>query len=217
MVNGSAHGNMPIWFLFSYFFVKIGYALQITKIKSLHPYVPMIICIIVPFGLHFLTFRYPYYFANIFLGAFGYYAGALYKRYIGNRLVGFVSVLIYCGIFLFDECTLDIRTNTLYSGQYLTWSIWSLSGCIFFLTVLRNLKILAIVLENLGLAWMGSISMSVLVFHWPILLFADFVNKSYLSISTDYALTYYLCIVAMFTIPIHYIIKNTRIKYIIGL
>lgn len=220
MLNGAAHGNMPVWFLLSYFFVKLLFTYQqcrpINKTSVL--YLP-IVCLSIPFLLHFCNFRYPYYLANIFLGLYGFYIGYIYKLVSINakrEYIFIVSCILYIGTYLLFKPSLDIRTNTLYSGYYLLWAIWSVSGCVFFYYVMRNLKWFSSLLQIIGLAKVGEMSMSILVIHWPILLIGDYIRKVFLSVPNEYFLFYYVGIVLLFIPPVHYLIKHSKLKFLIG-
>lgn len=216
VLNGSAHGNMPIWFLLSYFFVRLFFAFQQRYFAKVTPYLFLVIGIIVPFMLHFLPFRYPYYLANIWLGVFGYYAGYIYKRNANcATIIGLVSAILYFGIFIFCKSSLDIRTNHLYSGYYLLWGLWSISGCIFYISVIKKSRYLLRFLNKVGLSWFGKASMSILVLHWPILLIANIIDH-YISIPESYKLVYYFGVMIVTFPPIYYVVKNSKWKFLIG-
>lgn len=210
---------MPIWFLFSYFIVRIGFTFQQSCIRNISPLWLALISLTIPFLLHFCIFRYPYYFANIGLGLFGYCAGYIYKQYVSKyeNLVGTFSALLYWGIFIFCPSTVDIRMNKLYSGYYLLWAIWSIAGCAFYLYAFSKVRMQNCILSCLKFDKIGQISMSFLVLHWPILILADFVGHYCLDIPKNCYLLYYLLSIVLFTMPLHYCIKKTKLKFIIGL
>lgn len=219
VVNGSAHGNMPIWFLFSYFFVRIGFAFQQTYLRQVSLIWFALFCLIIPFVLHFCTFRYPYYFANVALGLFGYYAGYVYNLNAdkGENLIAVISALLYVDIFVFCESLVDIRTNTLYEGFYLLWALWSISGCIFFYFLFKKVKFLREIFCRLGIASIGQMSMSILILPWPLLIIADFIRYYCLDIPKNYYLIYYLLVIVIFTVPLHFYLKKSKLKFLIGL
>ena len=103
-INGSPHGNMPIWFLFSYFVVRVFFGCQSTFFKQISIWGILLACVLIPYLLHFCPFRYPYYFANIFIGLFGYYIGCIYKKHAEkyiNVIVPISAFFVYRNI-----CTL---------------------------------------------------------------------------------------------------------------
>lgn len=221
LINGSAHGNMPIWFLLSYFFVKIVFSFQQCR-KPLNRmpirYIP-ILCLLIPFILHFCFFRYPYYLANIFLGLYGYYIGFIFKTFSKSKenYIGIISAILYIGIYLLCKPSLDIRTNTLYSGYYLLWALWAVSGCLFFYYFIKKLRWICTFLQIIGIAKAGELSMSILIIHWPILLIGDYIRKVFLSIPESFLPIYYIGIVLFFVPLIHYILKHSKLKFLIGL
>ena len=218
-INGSPHGNMPIWFLFSYFVVRVFFGCQSTFFKQISIWGILLACVLIPYLLHFCPFRYPYYFANIFIGLFGYYIGCIYKKHAEKyiNVIVPISAFLYIGIFVLCYSVVDIRTNTLYSGYYLLWIMWSISGCIFFYYVFNKIRFLGYLFTKLGVARIGELSMTILVLHWPALILADFVKYHYLYIPENYGMIYYLAIVLFVSIVLHKYLKQTKLKFLIGL
>lgn len=218
-INGSPHGNMPIWFLFSYFVVRVFFGCQRTFFKQISFWGILLFCVLIPYLLHFCSFRYPYYFANIFIGLLGYYIGYIYKKRAekyANILVP-ISAFLYIGIFVLCDSVVDIRTNTLYSGYYLLWIIWSISGCMFFYYIFNKIRFPSQLFTVLGIARIGELSMTVLVLHWPALILADFVKYYCLDIPKNYSVIYYLTIVLVVSVVLHKYLKQTKLKFLIGL
>lgn len=203
---------MPIWYLLSYFFVKIVFSFQQCR-KPLNRipirYIP-ILCLLIPFVLHFSSFRYPYYLANIFLGLYGYYIGYIFKTLINTKenFIGIISAILYIGIYFLCKPSLDIRTNTLYSGYYLLWALWAVSGCIFFYYFIKKLRWLNTFFHIIGIAKVGELSMSILITHWPILLIGDYIRKVFLSISDSFLPFYYIGVFLIFVPPVHYLLTQ---------
>ena len=66
LINVSAHGNMPVWFLFTYFIVKSLNALVESNNSRILSGIILTVSIFVPWGLQqFVAVRYPYYLSNI--------------------------------------------------------------------------------------------------------------------------------------------------------
>ena len=210
---------MPIWFLFSYFVVRVFFGYQRTFLKQIPLGGILFVCVLIPFLLHFCSFRYPYYFANICIGLLGYYAGYIYKRHAEDyaNIIVPISAILYIGVFISCYSVVDIRTNTLYSGYYLLWIMWSISGCIFFYHIFNKIRFLGHLFTVLGIARIGELSMTILVLHWPALILADFVKYHYLDIPENYGMIYYLAIVLFVSIVLHKYLKQTKLKFLIGL
>lgn len=174
-----------------------------------------IFCLLIPLILHFCNFRYPYYFANIFLGLYGY----MFKRYSNSKenIIGIISAILYIGIYFLCNSSLDIRTKTLYSGYYLLWAIWSVSGCMFFWYFIKKVRRFRQLLQFIGMAKIGNISMTILIIHWPILLISDYLRKVCLSVPDDYLLFYFIGVVSLFVSSVHYSIKHSKLKFLLGL
>ena len=216
ILNGSAHGNMPIWFLFSYFAARLLFA-KVRGFDKSVLYLIIPICLYVPLFLNYSPIRYPYYIANVLIGLSGYISGYLYKiNCRNNRALGFVALLIYFAVYFFYRSELDIRTNTLYSGSYLTWWVWSLSGCIAYLFIFRKLSLLSLIANIMCIDKIGRFSMQILIWHWPILLLADFLRCKFLMINDAHLILYYMGSVAILVYPINYLVKLTKLNNILN-
>lgn len=218
LLNGSVHGNMPAWFLLTYFMVKVLYAWIDEKHSSCLSFCSLGIALVLPFALQQLSFRYPYYLCNVFIGFAAFsLASKLAARFAGvgsfRRILLGISVGIFILIPLVQPCSYDIRTNTIYAGFYPLWWLWVLSACVAISCLFRHSQYLTRICKYVGLTCVGEKSMFILCYHWPVLLFLDFTRKAlWCGLSHEWFLLYYGVGLLILGIPLYFMISQSRIK-----
>lgn len=100
--------------------------------------------------------------------------------------------------------------NTIYSGYYLLWALWAVSGCLFFYYFIKELRWISTFFQIIGIAKVGELSMSILIIYWPILLIGDYIRKVFLSFSDYFLPFYYVGIVLFFCSPCTLFIKTRK-------
>lgn len=125
LLTGTFVGNLSLWYLTSLFIIKVLFAASINRNSY---YFIGIICLIAPL-LHFMPFDAPIYIANIGSGMFFYAIGYFCRNIRINNL--YLSILLLATWF-FIVCVcpngVDMKNNTLITGNYLMWYISSLIG-----------------------------------------------------------------------------------------
>ena len=125
LINGALDENLPLWYLFTLFLVKMIYAW--LRKKGINTWIIIVSSFMVAFALSFVRGFKPYWIPNCFLGLLFYTLG----NRIGNneRLpVGKWIVLLsipICLLNLFFPQFVDFRTNSLVRGNYVLYCLMS--------------------------------------------------------------------------------------------
>jgi peptidoglycan/LPS O-acetylase OafA/YrhL len=207
---------MPVWFLLSFFVVRVMFwKLSKLNIKGTKLFGVAIMALMIPYLLHFASFRYPYYIANTLMGLFGFILGYSYKNEGNNRVIMAVALAIYAFAFIFCPSTVDIRTNTLWRGDFLVWALWSVCGCISFIVLFSRCEWLTSAMQKLGICYIGRESMLLLCLHWPILEIAKFlIGENIIQIPQEYLLMFNCGAVVIFCPLLMYLFKKTKLNWI---
>lgn len=163
LFNGSIVGNQPLWFLFSLFFVKvICNELYQWKFKPI-----LLFCVGCAISAIFYYMNckgLPIYFVNIPLGIGIYSLGYVMRERQFNKVVLFVSFILYFGIMIICPSHLIFGANSLNNGgSYGLAIVYSVTGCIFFNNLFRKIP------NSTVLQFVGKNSMTYYVVHWIVI------------------------------------------------
>ena len=220
LINGSAHGNMPVWFLFTYFIVKSLNALVESKNSRILSGIVLTVSIFVPYGLQqFMDVRYPYYLSNICIGLAVFMMGRMFNdatigatEKMAKGVIVALTTLIFIAVQLIYPCYYDVRNNTLCEGNYWIWWIWAIAACFFISYLFAHCKWLVNVADKLGLCWAGRNSMAILCIHWPILVILDFIRRTIpLGIPQNLLIFYYVGLCFFLGVPAFCLLKKMRL------
>lgn len=136
VVRGSFIGNSALWFLFTFFIVKLFYELIHRKVKDEIIATIAFLTLIINYGLKCLLPSYssllsvPEYFYNSVSGIMFYALGHLLSKRQYEAKVFVVSILLYVAIAIFAFSYVDMYHNTLQNGFYFIWPISAVCGVI---------------------------------------------------------------------------------------
>ncbi len=220
LLNGSVHGNMPVWFLFSYFMVKV-FSAWIGERKSKWGVACVLaLAWLLPYGLQQVNFRYPYYLCNACVGFVAFYGTAWLigkvreiQKVTWRRLWLFAVVGVFVLVPIVCPVSYDIRTNTVYAGIYPLWWIWAMTACVVIAVLFKHSPWLVLVAKRLGLCWAGRKSMFFQCYHWPMLVLLDFARKVFaFDIPHEWMLAYYCAGLLMIGIPLYFLVNQSKVK-----
>jgi fucose 4-O-acetylase-like acetyltransferase len=209
--NGGV-GNQPIWFLLSLFLALSGFFL-LDKFKL------KLLIVLFPFaGYALYYFDYnlplPLGLSNVFLGIFFLYAGYIFKKYIEKskyvKPILWFSLIIYCVIQILWFSSLDMRINTVTSGNYFVYLLSALCGLVLIYFIGKKIDYIK------PINYIGENSMVYFVAHWPIL----FLVKNAMDMmdlkTTGYVFASILTVVGVVVLPLCVSALNGKFKFLIG-
>ena len=175
---GSSPANLPLWFLPTLFVVRI--------IARVTDNINIKLCLLgggVSMLLNFINFRYPFWIPNICSGLIFFSLGYLLNNMQYRKEVFIISTCIYIAAFAYPSIV-DLRCNSLHSGNYTSWLIFSACGCIVFNNIFLHISTSLPIFKPFQIA--GENSMFIYASHW-IVFFLIKICLTCLKISlTDY-------------------------------
>ena len=160
--DGSIFGNKPLWFLFSFFVVKVIFSIVENNMK--YPtfiIIPAIICVYI---LYVYDNPLPRYFGNISSGLVYYTLGYALRKIQFIPSVGVTAVVIYFLFAILGITFVDMFPNTLKQGVYLLWFVFAIAGCITFNFIFERIPY-----KFKIFSWIGKNSMILYVTHYMII------------------------------------------------
>lgn len=176
LIAGSCGGNLPLWFLLSLFAVRL---ISNLTARYFHFFF-LIFGGLIAMVLNYYAINKPFYLANICAGLFFYTIGFLLKEVQYKPICFIFSMIIYL-IAIFYPSIVDMRVNSLQTGLYSLWLLYSIGGCVFFNNFFSNAKI---PLFGKILEFIGEKSILYFCTHWIILIITNIlINVFNLQIS----------------------------------
>lgn len=160
--EGAINGNLPLWFLLTLCVVQCVYSLVQSKRGLV-----LVVSLLVAYLLNEIGYSKPYLLANCCSGLFFYSAGHILKEYQYKTPIALLSMVIGIAILFMFPSIVDMRSNQLFSGNYLIWCIYSIVAIITFNNLSRYLRVTLI---TNPLSFIGRYSMIFYVLHWIIML-----------------------------------------------
>jgi fucose 4-O-acetylase-like acetyltransferase len=209
--NGGV-GNEPIWFLLSLFFSLTGFFfLDKFKLKQLIVLFPF-----AGFGLYYfgLNISLPLGLSNVMLGIFFLYAGYVFRNKVEKSKsvipVLWLSLIVYSAIQFFWFSSLDMRINTVTSGNYFVYLLSALCGLVLIYFFGKRIDYIK------PINYIGENSMVYFVAHWPIL----FLIKNMMDVlglkTSGYIFAGVLAVAGFALLPLCVKALAGRLKFLIG-
>lgn len=174
---GCIEGNLPLWFLFVLFIVRLLY--KYIYIRSKHSIVcnlvitAILIYIVIAFNEHPYC---PLYITTILTGTFFYGCGHILRNTHCNTKLWSIACVIFVVVYILDSPSMIMHNNNLTHGHYILWFIFSLSGCIMINGILKRITFTFPVLH-----WIGINSMVIYVTHYLVIGLFDIITKNVLN------------------------------------
>lgn len=185
--SGAPHGNNPIWFLYSLFFVQVIYN-AFRKIRISPYFIPLISAVLfaIPSFINVSCVL----FLNVPLGLFFYSMGVVLseKQYV--RWLWIASLLGYVILGLVPSVS-DFRRG--YYDPFWIGILWSLLSCMAINGLFRQLPFLSVK----PLRFIGRNAMIYYGTHWMIILIAQAICTS-LSLERSHAMVCYFAIFGIY-------------------
>ncbi len=164
IVFGEIIGNSPLWFIVALFLIKPTFQLFITSRLSTKVIVTIFLVGILSIqqGKHL-----PLYIQYTGLGLLFYGLG-YYCKEISTKNTIIISLLIYTLSIFYPQFT-DFHTGTVIHGSYWGWIISSFAGISLINYIFKTIPSA----YTRSLTAIGKQSMSLFVWHWPILYFIN--------------------------------------------
>lgn len=180
---GTVAGNMPLWFIFSLFFVRIIYT--VLKRNKINELIIIISSLVLCTFFHYIQFSYPIYISNICSGIFFFSLGHFINSKFPTipKLVYIVILIIYISIIILYPSQVLMYDNYLIKGSYILWFIFSICGILLFIlcckTFLQKFQLLCHI---------GRDSLGYYVSHAFILNLVTLLNTNLFHIKPGYSL-----------------------------
>jgi len=207
--NGG-NGNQPIWFLLSLFFALTGFVFfDKLKIKQL-----IILFPVFGYILYYFNLNLPLGLSNLFLSIFFLYTGHIFRHHIEGTKYSiwllWTSVAIYGLTQLFYFSYLDMRINTVISGDYFVYLVSALSGLLVTYFIAKKADYFK------PLNYIGENSMVYFVVHWPIMFLIKNILDAFSFKTTGYLFAVLLSVIVFGLLPLCVSVLNGRLKVLIG-
>lgn len=162
---GDIVGNSPLWFIVALFLVKpIFHLLSASK-----PFVKIIYILLLIGMLLIVQGKHlPQYIQYTGLGLLFYGLGYYFKEVSTKNIIIIISLLIYTLSIFYPQFT-DFHTGTVIHGSYWGWIISSFAGIILINYIFKTIPST----YTRTLTAIGKRSMSLFIWHWPILYFTN--------------------------------------------
>lgn len=174
LVSGTLMANIPLWFLFSLFIVKLM-AQIVLKYRPMCMYgggifVLCVLLVLICFIMNDIGIKKPEWIAFNLIGLSFYLSGYLYKNKIifdrlDKKILFFLCLFV---IVIFNYILLPsfvhIKSNRLECGNYFLWWTSSCASCFLFLFLGQMLRLRNFIIESIG-----RYAMLILCTHWIIL------------------------------------------------
>lgn len=161
LMNGALFSNGPLWYLFSLFVIRVLFSF--VSGSNYYLIILTIFGLLVAVEMHDIRLYIPIWCYNIPLGIFFFGMGTLkIEKYLNIWAVVLCSLVYISSVLLFPS-SVSFFENKLCYGNYYIWIAASISGNLlfnFFLSKLPTIKLLC---------YIGRHSMTILVWHMPIL------------------------------------------------
>lgn len=210
--RGGIDWNLALWFLFSLFAVRI-----ITPIlnKILPISLILILSVLISWGANYFNLTYPVWIGNIALGIMFYTMGYLLKVLQYNKLIFFISLLLFlCGFFLPLVTKFDFRCNRIgVTDYYPIVMLYCTSGII----TIDNIAFRFFNKPISIISKIGRSSIILYVTHFPILMLCINIIKT-----TTITNPYYTFIIVSISIITTYCLalfifqKSDKLGFMIG-
>lgn len=211
-IIGNNVGNLPLWFLLALFGVLISYNFLYKKI---HPVIIMLLSLLCGTIISNLNINIPFYFSNIFIGMAFYAAGNLMSKWQYKKNIRFVCIIIYIlSVSLFPQFV-DLRTNTLISGNYFLWFFIGCASCVAFNNIFKSI-------ENIVPNFMVEIGKDSIIYytiHWLIISYSTLIFNHFLNVKERWYMFLIILLSNIILLPICATLlkKNNNAKFCIGL
>ena len=205
--TGSVPGNLPLWFLFSLFIVRILYNFVHNKLGQKYIWAIISITIILWIFSNYVHSILPMYVLNISTGLFFYLLGNKLKNIHCNWKIVFLLVILYlCSVIFFPQIV-DMRTTKIIHGNFYGWLLISAIGIIAFNSfsckVMDNVNIFSMIGKN---------TMPIYCWHWIVLLIISSISIFNSINNYEYFIIELISILALIPIFIYFDKIILRVK-----
>lgn len=157
LLGGAVMGNLPLWFLFSFFVVRVLANLCFKDIKMV--LLVFIGCYALSNVLFYSGFKQPLWLVNICTGMVFYSLGYIMRQVKYQKALFVLAFCVYVYFGISGLTIVDLRSNHLIRGVYAVYPLWALSGIVLINNIFKFIRIKPI--EHVG-----KDSMDYYVYHW---------------------------------------------------
>jgi len=169
VIGGAVTGNIPLWFLFSFFVVRLLGQLCFKNTKMV--FLTFIVCYTLSNVFFYTGFKHPYWLVNICTGLAYFSLGNMMRQVQYHKAVAVVALCVYVYFGISGLTIVDIRANHLIRGVYAIHPIWAVSGIVLINNIFKYIRIKPI--EHIG-----KDSMDYYVYHWVLITIVFIALKS---------------------------------------
>lgn len=189
VIYSAIYEDLPLWFLFTLFFVRIfGQRLLSSRFAP----VWALLSLAIAYGLDKLYPLPILWGGSIFLGLFFYCAGYWLRDMQYRKHIFAIAVAAYILIYVFCPSHVDFRSDHCSDGYFIAFVVSALAACVTFNNLAKVLPIRFI-------ASIGRDSMSYYVIHFPIIILINYIFNL-LGMSQDRWTVVGTCCVALLVI-----------------
>lgn len=160
VLGGAVFGNLPLWFLLSFFVVRVLANLCFKNLKMV--FIAFISCYAISNVLFYSGFKEPFWVSNICFGLAFYSLGYIIRQAQYKIPIVFLAFCIYAYFGISGLTIVDMRSNHLIRGIYAIYPLWALSGIVLMNNIFKHIRIKPI--EHIG-----KDSMDYYVYHWIVI------------------------------------------------
>lgn len=174
---GSIYGNLPLWFLLSFYMVKIVQEFCMEKkYNSLYLCAfSLVIAYLMNLASIHIFKHIPYYLGNIPLGVSFMAISSFLQRYKQSAWILIVTIPLWLLNVFYFESFLDFRSNALLSGNYFMFYLSSVAGIISVNYIMRFIEFKKSIIFDAVLSYIGKNSLSFFILHWLIILLVELI------------------------------------------
>lgn len=218
--NGAVGGNLALWFLPTFWGVRVIFTLAFKKMKIEYIIIFCGVISYLMFLAHQLNIRnIPLYIYNIPLGTTFFAIGYKLRTISESTAMLISAILLLLSNFAFGVSYVDFRTNSLIEGYYMHFILASVAG------VIMTNYVIQLIIERfrflhkyiIFIARMGSDSMNFYVTHWLVIYSVSIVYKDLLHGKSNDIFFWLLIAANISILPfINRILKKEKYKFLVG-
>lgn len=178
VISGSVKGNLPLWFLSTFFMVHVIYntLFPLLRCKGSSFILLSIFTVLCILWYHYGVSM-PLYIGNILSGLIFFSMGHVMKDYIfettssdtlwnKKTCIYIISILLLFIHLFFYPSNVDMHNNIVTIGDYHLWIIYAVAICVSYIFLFKQIP-----LDLRALSFVGKESMTFYVYHWILFCF----------------------------------------------
>lgn len=206
---GATSGNLALWFLLSLFFVYVVF--YFTQSIDLKVNYVCFVAIIFAYLIYLLQIRYPAIISSVLIGLSFFSLGHVLREKQFDLKIFIPSLCTGIVLAIYNPSIVDVCSNLLLKGDYLTWVIYSIVSIIvinnIFKRILYTFPILSYIGRN-AIVFFGS--------HWIFLHLIDCIIRMNNLVDKNYIVFIYGISLIVLLPLVTWVLNHPKLKFLIG-